>query len=78
MLLVIVLNILYKYEVIDPTNKAYGLNYSKQIERADYSRQGLLALCTPEKTARDKQQMIQVLENWKEKAIHPKALSLHY
>jgi Patatin-like phospholipase len=71
-LLVIVLNILYKYEVIDPTNKAYGLNYSKQIERADYSKEGLLALCTPEKTARDKQQMIQVLENWKRKQSTPK------
>ena len=34
-LLIIVLNILYEYEVIDPTNKAYGLNYSKTIERAE-------------------------------------------
>ncbi len=66
-LLIIVLNILYKYEVIDPTNKAYGLNYSKAIQRADYSREGLLALCTPELMARDKKQMTQVLVNWKKK-----------
>jgi len=66
-LLIVVLNILYKYEVIDPTNKAYGLNYSKNIQRADYSREGLLALCTPELVDRDKRQMIQVLENWKKK-----------
>ncbi len=66
-LLIIVLNILYKYEVIDPTNKAYGLNYSKNIERADYSREGLHALCTPEHIGKDKQQMLQVLENWKKK-----------
>jgi len=66
-LLIVVLNILYKFEVIDPTNKAYGLNYSKNIARADYSREGLTALCTPEKIAKDKQQMLQVLENWKKK-----------
>ncbi|MEO6314955.1 MAG: patatin-like phospholipase family protein, partial [Chitinophagaceae bacterium] len=66
-LLVVALNILYKYEVIDPTNKAYGLNYSKNIERADYSREGLKALCTPERMAHDKKQLTQVLENWKKK-----------
>jgi len=66
-LLIIVLNILYVYEVIDPTNKAYGLNYSKTIERADYSKQGLQALCTPQKVENDKAQMIRILENWKKK-----------
>ena len=66
-LLIIVLNVLYRYEVIDPTNKAYGLNYSKNIERADYSREGLQALCTPAQVEKDKKQMIEVLENWKKK-----------
>jgi hypothetical protein len=66
-LLIVVLNILYVYQVIDPTNKAYGLNYSKNIERADYSREGLKALCTPQHIEQDKKQMIQVLENWKKK-----------
>lgn len=66
-LLIVVLNILYQYEVIDPTNKAYGLNYSKNIDRADYSREGLKALCTPQHIEQDKKQMIQVLENWKKK-----------
>ena len=66
-LLVVLLNILYKYEVIDPTNKAYGLNYSKTIQRADYSREGLQALCTPARIEHDKQQMIEVLGNWKKK-----------
>jgi hypothetical protein len=66
-LLTVLLNFLYVYEVIDPTNKAYGLNYSKNIERADYSREGLQALCTPERVEKDKARMIQVLENWKKK-----------
>ncbi|HTL07674.1 MAG TPA: patatin-like phospholipase family protein [Chitinophagaceae bacterium] len=66
-LLIVLLNFLYKHEVIDPTNKAYGLNYSKHIQRADYSREGLQALCTPALVQRDKKLMIQVLENWKKK-----------
>ncbi len=66
-LLIIILNILYQYEVIDPTNKAYGLNYAKTIERADYSREGLQALCTPQQVEKDKKQMIEILENWKKK-----------
>jgi len=66
-LLIVLLNILYVNEVIDPTNKAYGLNYSKNIERANYSREGLQALCTPQKVEKDKAQMIQILENWKKK-----------
>ncbi|MES1224303.1 MAG: hypothetical protein ABUT20_52900, partial [Bacteroidota bacterium] len=66
-LLILVLNILYVYEVIDPTNKAYGLNYAKNIERADYSREGLKKLCTPQRMQEDKEKMIAVLENWKKK-----------
>ena len=66
-LLVVVLNILYKYDVIDPTNKAYGLNYSKDIERASYSKEQLRALSSPDRMAHDKQQMIKVLDNWKKK-----------
>jgi Patatin-like phospholipase len=71
-LLIVVLNVLYKYEVIDPTNKAYGLNYSKNVDRADYSREGLLALCTPQRIAEDKLQMIKILENWKKKQMEEK------
>jgi hypothetical protein len=73
-LLIVLLNILYKYNVIDPTNKAYGLNYSKTIERADYNRESILGLCTPEKIQHDKQQMIQVLEKWKKKQHEEKPL----
>ncbi len=73
-LLVILLNVLYVYQVIDPTNKAYGLNYAKTIERADYSREGLKALCTPQRMEQDKQQMIQVLENWKKKQKEEKPI----
>lgn len=74
LLVILVLNILYKYDVIDPTNKAYGLNYSKNIERADYTRESLLGLCTPEKIEKDKAAMIKVLERWKKKQKEEKPL----
>ena len=64
---VMLLNFLYQYEIIDPRNKAYGLNYSNKSERPDYSKQSLLALCSPELINRDKASMIGILENWKKK-----------
>jgi hypothetical protein len=66
-LLVMMLNLLYKIDWIDPRNKGYGLNYQNKAERPFYTREGLLALCTPEKVAADKKNMINVLENWKKK-----------
>lgn len=65
--LIVLLNILYRYGVIDPTNKAYGLNYGKQIQKAAYSAEHLAALNTPEKMAADSAAMIEVLENWKKR-----------
>lgn len=64
-ILVIVINILYKYNVIDATNKAYGLNYSKNVERAAYTHESLASLCTKEKIDADKQNMINILNKWK-------------
>jgi len=69
-----ILNLLYKYDVIDPTNKAYGLNYTNQNERPSYDREGLLQLCTPEKTARDKDNMLEILEGWKRKQQEKKPI----
>ena len=54
--LFLVMNLLYKYDVIDPTNKAYGLNYTNRAERPDYDREGLLRLCTPEKVGAGQQE----------------------
>ncbi|PWT77487.1 MAG: hypothetical protein C5B59_03900 [Bacteroidetes bacterium] len=66
-LLFLILNFLYKHDVIDPTNKAYGLNYTNKNERPDYNRETLLKLCTPSKVGRDEQNMISILESWKRK-----------
>ncbi|ULQ55407.1 patatin-like phospholipase family protein [Flavihumibacter rivuli] len=63
--LVIFLNILYRTGVIDPSNKAYGLDYSATTPRANYSPEEVQSLCSPERMEQDKQAMLAVLEKWK-------------
>lgn len=65
--LVLILNLFYQLNWIDPRNKAYGLNYLNSKERPSYSREGLLKLCTPENIEADKKNMISILEKWKQK-----------
>jgi len=73
---IVVLNFLYQYEIIDPRNKAYGLNYSNKSDRPEYTKQSLQALCTPELVRRDKANMIGVLENWKKKQSSEKPVMI--
>jgi len=61
----LVLNLLYRYNVIDPTNKAYGLNYTQEESRPLYDRETLLQLCSDKKVAADKANMLNILEKWK-------------
>ncbi len=66
-LLLFILNFLYQKEIIDPRNKAYGLNYINKTERPAYNKQSLKALCSNDKIAADKANMINILNNWKTK-----------
>jgi hypothetical protein len=61
-----VLNLLYKYNVIDPRNKAFGLDYTNP-SRPEYSLQSLEAMNTPAKIESDKKNMIDILNRWKQK-----------
>lgn len=61
------LNFLFKKEIIDPRNKAYGINYTNRNERPAYNRDSIMLLCNPEKMEADKNNMLAVLENWKQK-----------
>jgi hypothetical protein len=70
--LLFVLNILYEKEIIDPRNKAYGLNYKNKNDRPDYNKAALNALCTKEKIMADRENMIVILNNWKAKQQQPK------
>lgn len=67
LVLVLILNLFYKLEWIDPRNKAYGLNYSNKNERPEYSRDVLVQLCSQQNVDSDRQNMTQILENWKKK-----------
>ena len=73
--LFIVLNILYEYNIIDPRNKAFGLDYTHTV-RPDYSLKGLQALNTPEKIDADKNNMIDILNRWKAKQGEEKPLMI--
>lgn len=69
-----IMNLLYKYDIIDSSNKAYGLNYTNKNERPVYNRESLMALCTDEKMEQDKNNMIAILEGWKKKQKEEKPL----
>jgi hypothetical protein len=72
--LILILNVFYKLEWIDPRNKAYGLNYTNKEERPVYSREELVELCNQKDVDADKQNMIRILENWKKKQTEQKPL----
>ena len=72
-LLYATLNVLYKYDIIDPRNKAYGLNYSNAV-RPEYSLKNLESLNTPTKIEHDKANMISILNHWKQKQNEEKPL----
>jgi hypothetical protein len=73
-ILVILLNVFYQIDWIDPRNKGYGLNYQNKTERPFYTRENLMALCAPEKVKADRENMIQVLESWKKRQTSEKPL----
>ena len=66
-LLIIVFDLLFRYDVIDPRNRAFGLNYENKTERPGYNRENLLQTASAANMEADKQQMLQVLNNWKKK-----------
>ena len=76
-LLYLTLNILYKYDVIDPRNKAYGLNYSNP-NRPEYSLKSLESLNTQAKIDSDKTNMISILNHWKENQHEEKPLMIFF
>lgn len=72
--LILLLNVFYKLDWIDPRNKAYGLNYWNKTERPAYTRENLLNMASKENVEADKQNMIRILETWKKKQDSDKPL----
>jgi len=73
----IVLNLLYTYNIIDPRNKAYGLNYETN-NRPEYSLKTIAKLNTPEKIEKDKANMISILNKWKSRQKEEKPLMVMF
>ncbi|TXT34864.1 MAG: hypothetical protein FD136_75 [Chitinophagaceae bacterium] len=63
--LYILANYLYQQEVIDPRNKAYGLNYINKKERPLYNKEAIGELANDSAIEADKQQYLTILNNWK-------------
>jgi len=63
----VLINWMYQQNIIDPRNKAYGLNYTNQDERPSYSRDSIMQLVSPENLEKDKQVFLSMLNNWKQR-----------
>lgn len=72
--LIVILNFVYQAGWIDPSNKAYGLDYWNHAQRPSYSPEGLRALCTPDAITADRRNMTAILEAWKRKQPEEKPL----
>ncbi len=60
-------NLLYQNEIIDPRNKAYGLNYDDKKTRPIYSREEIEKLSSQKNIDLDKANYLKILNNWKAK-----------
>jgi hypothetical protein len=70
----VLLNYLYKTDIIDPRNKAYGLNYNNQKTWPAYNREHLDTMASTANVEKDRQNMTGILNRWKQKQAHPKPL----
>jgi hypothetical protein len=65
--LYIIVNFLFRENIIDPRNKAYGLNYLNENERPVYNKDNIEKMTQPVFTESDKQSFLQTLNKWKAK-----------
>jgi hypothetical protein len=73
-LLIVVLNFLYKAEWIDPRNKAYGLSYNNKQKWPEYNQACVDSVNSDENAEKDKQNMAGILNKWKQKQGEEKPL----
>jgi hypothetical protein len=73
-LVIFLLDTLYQSEWMDPRNKAYGLSYGKEDVRPSYTAGALDSLSNPAAIAADRQNMVGILEKWKQKQSEDKPL----
>lgn len=66
-ILFVILNFLYTKKIIDPTNKAYGIDYTNKTIRPNYDSATISKLCSDKKVEQDKENMLTILDKWKQK-----------
>ena len=74
LLFIVVMNTLYKFNWIDPRNRAYGLNYTNKSEQPEYSQQSVAKLANPDSIKMDFRNMEGILDKWKTKQNEEKPL----
>jgi len=62
---IILFNWMYRHNIIDLRNKAYGLNYEAPDARPAYNRASIVQLANNDSAAADKSNYEQILNNWK-------------
>lgn len=67
LLIYVGINILYKKDIIDPRNKAYGLNYDDKNLRPVYDKKTIDLLANEKDIEQDKKNYLKILNNWKAK-----------
>ena len=65
LLVYVFVNWMFHKHLIDPRNKAYGLNYNNTHQRPVYDKASLAALMNEKDVTHDSLQFIAVLNNWK-------------
>ena len=58
---------MYQKEIIDPRNKAYGLDYENKSERPFYNQDTIEKLVSNQNIESDKAYYFKILNNWKAK-----------
>jgi hypothetical protein len=72
LVILLALNTLFRYDILDNRNKLYGLDYTHDHPDPTYSRDSIRALCTPNRLASDEAGMLAVLRAWKSRQVSPK------
>jgi Patatin-like phospholipase len=67
LIIYLLINWLFQHHIIDPRNKAYGLNYNKEEARPVYDKNSLLQIANDSAVAKDSLAFISILNNWKAK-----------
>jgi hypothetical protein len=61
----LLVNWMFQEHIIDPRNKAYGLEYNNVAKRPVYSKDNLLQLMNNADVSKDSTEFISILNNWK-------------